>query len=60
MNNVRRRVDFDAPLPPSTLDIEARNSELTEVYVRQISRTVHANVEKVDFWRGLKSRVASG
>ena len=53
-------LDFDALRPPSRLDIEARNSELTEVYVRQISRTIHSNVEKVAFPRRLQSVVASG
>jgi hypothetical protein len=53
-------LDFDAPRPPSRLDIEARNSELTGVYVGQISRTVHSNVEKVAFCGGFQSVVASG
>jgi selenophosphate synthetase-related protein len=49
---------FDALLPPSKLDIEAWNSEITEVYVATISRKVYQTIEKVATRRRVQSVVA--
>ena len=59
MHNLRHRVDFDAPLSPSRLEIEPWNSELIEVYVGTISREVYRAVEKIAIRRGLQSVVAN-
>jgi hypothetical protein len=59
MNNVGRRVGFRCPTS-SKLDIEAWNSELTEVYVRAIGREVHWAAEKVATQRRFQSMVACG
>jgi len=49
-----------APIPPSKLDIEAWNSELTEGYVGAISREVHRAVKKIALRGCVQSVVAGG